>query len=381
MISDATSPNLIPDWMWVKEFEADSPFIDKVARVFNNFLLFATALISIACTISNNVFLHFASYLTIALVVRKIISIAIGCLVCPAVLKRKNKLKLEGDRQIEKIKQEGFIAEKISLYKSGVKYAAVCIAHQNTVQNGKWRIHALGAGQAMEDYISGLSEINFNQFQCNTLLINAPSVGSSGGWPTCYQMGAGFEAGLTYLEKTIKATHIIMNGYSLGGGMMAEAILNHDFTAGIKNNIHYLCISRVTFGRLSTVPAAIAGRIVSYITFGRLSTDATTAIAGKIVQPIFYLVGVELDGVSAAKKLSQLGISQIIVQHCSQGGTGSDDTIPDKVSLAYELHKEPEITNKIFLESHKIGHSETPKAIKNELNGYISDFLSSGFPK
>lgn len=34
------------------------------------------------------------------------------------------------------------------------------------------------------------------------------------------------------------------------------------------------------------------------------------AFVGQIVEPIFYMTGTELDGVAAARKLSQLGIQQ-----------------------------------------------------------------------
>ncbi len=132
--------------------------------------------------------------------------------------------------------------------------------------------------------------------------------------------GAGFEAGMKFLEREVKATHIIMRGLSLGGGMMGEAILNHDFTAGMKKDIRYLFIADRSFSRLSTV---------------------AVALVGLVVQPIFYITGTEPDGVAAACKLSQLGIQQIIIQHTSERGNGSDYVIPDNASLAYELHKNP----------------------------------------
>jgi len=46
-----------------------------------------------------------------------------------------------------------------------------------------------------------------------------------------------------------------------------------------------------------------------------------------------------LDGVGAARKLSDLRIQQIVIQHSSLEGEGSDDVIPDRTSLAYELHQ------------------------------------------
>ncbi len=51
--------------------------------------------------------------------------------------------------------------------------------------------------------------------------------------------------------------------------------------------------------------------------------------------------------------------------------------IPDNVSLAYEVHQDPTMTNKIFLESEHISHSEFPVDIENQLNGHIKQFLNT----
>lgn len=138
---------------------------------------------------------------------------------------------------------------------------------------------------------------------------------------------------------------------------MGEAIINHDFTEGMKKNIRYLSISDRSFSCLST----IAGILVS-----------------NIVKPIFYITGVELDGVGAARKLSQLGIRQIVIQHISIDGTGSDSSIPDNASLAYELHKDTTPKDKIFLESESISHNTSlPSDIENGLEYQIKEFIAS----
>jgi hypothetical protein len=170
-------------------------------------------------------------------------------------------------------------------------------------------------------------------------------------------MGAGFEAGIRFLEREVKAVHIIMRGLSLGGGMMGEAVLNHDFTEGMKKDIRYLSITDRSFSRLSTI---------------------AEALVGQIVKPIFYITGTELDGVAAARKLSQLGIQQIIIQHTSEGGTGSDYVIPDSTSLAYELHKDPTLESKVFLESQFITHNgQLPGNIENSLKRKIQEFVKN----
>lgn len=146
-----------------------------------------------------------------------------------------------------------------------------------------------------------------------------------------------------------------MRGLSLGGGMIGEAILHHDFTEGLKKDIRYLVISDRSFSRLATVAGAITHQLV---------------------KPIFYLVGLELDGVAAARKLSHLNIEQMIIQHISGGGAGNDGVIPDNASLAYELHKGSTLKHKTFLESKSIEHNDfLPPEIEADLCARIEKIL------
>lgn len=346
-----------PNWLSLSKYEAESTVSEKVTRVANN-VIFAYGAYVLA--MGETEAIPYISYLSLGLALRKAASTAIGYLVYPAALtsfsrSEKDYLIECGNSQIRKLERENFIVRKISLYKSGTRYAAVLITHSDTIQNGNWTMNALGNGMTIENSISDFAKKKFAN-NCSTLLINGPSVGQSGGWPTRYQMGAGFEAGIRFLESEVKATHIIMRGLSLGGGMMGEAILNHDFTEGMKRDIRYLFIADCSFSRLSTVAGALVG---------------------SIVKPIFYVTGTELDGVEAARKLSRLGIQQIIIQHTSEGGNGNDGVIPDSSSLAYELHKNPTLQGKTFLESESIPHNvPLPKNIEESLNGKIHKFVA-----
>jgi hypothetical protein len=304
--------------------------------------MFATGGTGLAC---------YASYLAMALTARKIASTIIGYIAYPAaaasLLPRSSDELAEQSRAVEEIvnylKEKGYTVKNISLYKSGIKYDGLIVTHASTSENGKWTINALGYNMKMEDRVKYVAGENFSN-ECNTLIINGPSVGQSGGWPTRYQMGAGFEAGLQYLEHKANAKYIIMHGFSLGGGMMAEAILNHDFKEGQKNNIHYLSISDRSFSRLSTSSGAMIG-------------EAAGMALGKIVELIFYITGTELDGVRAAQKLSKLAIKQFVIQH-NDLSNQTDGVILDSTSLAYELKKEKICEHKVFMESALIQHNE-----------------------
>lgn len=348
-------------------FHATATSFQRAKCIFNNL----TALAALSCPYaifkSNNKAFIYASSFSVLLIARKIVSIILGYIVYPAAALsfdknfKKDLLNISND-QIKSLEGSNCTVRKISLWKSGAKYDAMLIAPNETKNNGKWSIHALGNGMAFEGSIESLSLENY-LMGSNTLLINGPSVGESGGYPTHYQFGAPFESGLQFLEKEVKATHIIMKGLSLGGGMMGEAILQHDFTVGLKQGVKYLSISDRTFDKISTIAGAILG----------LGT-----LVEKTVQGIFYITGTELDGVKAAKKLSDLHIKHIIVQHNSPNNDGSDGIILDRTSLAYQLHKDPiTFTDKVYLEHNDMLHNEfLPWETQKSLNNEIEKFLS-----
>lgn len=348
-------------WLSLTQFKAQSTLLDSISRLVNSFICGASVYGLYACVTRRTGLLACVSYLAMALAARKVATAVIGYAVYPAALisfsrSSRADLELTKQRSIKVLEADNFTVKNISLYKSGIRYDALHISHRDTSHNGKWTIHALGNAMFMENHIEELAQENFAN-KTNTLLVSGPSAGNSGGWPTRYQMGAGFETGLKFLEKEVKATHIIMHGFSLGAGMLGEAILKHDFTEGLKQNIRYLSISDRSFSRLSTI---------------------AKAFVGKIIKPLFYVTGTELDGVKAAQKLSRLGIRQIVIQHTSKDATRSDGVIPDQASLAYELQKDPTLTNKIFLESTSIDHCNSlPKSIKKSLEQHIQDFIEN----
>jgi len=351
------SASAIPEWHSATSFTAKTNRQDQVNRVANN-ALFAGGLYgfySLCIGISGIGF--YASYAAAAFTIRKIAAAILGHIVYPASLTSypffNFSLKQQGQLQVDFIRQKGLHIQPITLHKSGTSYDAYLISHPKTHKSGKWTIHALGNAMAIENNLIQEAVKTYQQ-KSNTLLINGPSVGKSGGWPTRYQMGAGFEAGLQLLESVVKASHIAMDGFSLGNGMMAEAILQHDFTEGLKNNVRYLAVSSCSFSRLSTICKCFLGRFAA----------------------VLPIAGLELDGALAAKKLSDLGIRQVALQHTSQNDEGSDGIIPDRVSLASFLHKDLTLQGKEFLESDQISHNDPiPEKIKKQLDQRLQKFF------
>lgn len=234
---------------------------------------------------------------------------------------------------------------------------------------------ALGNGMAMEECLEDDAIENHERYQCNTLLINGPSVVQSRGWPTRYQFGAPYEAGLQFLEKEVKATHIIMKGLSLGGGMISEAILQHEFNPSIQ----YLCISDRTFCRLSTIANTMGPAILKRL-FGIEETTGKM-IVDYLLKPALAFSNTELDCIAAAKKISELGIQHIIIQHCSQikhrnkKWKTTDGIIPDMISLSHHL-KQTDFTKKIYLESETVLHNcSLPSKLSRQLKQHVNGFL------
>lgn len=355
------SPEDLPEWLSLSIYEAETTDLEKTNRVVNNCIFAAGLYGAYALATGGTGILVHASYLSLGLAIRKVTSTALGYFVYPAAFTSclccmRESILEEENSKIQQLEAENFIVKKILLYKSGTKYDAALITHPDSLQNNYWTINALDNGSIMECCILRIAKENFSN-NCNTLLINGPSVSQSGGWPTRYQLSAGLEAGIKFLEREVKATHIIMRGVSIGGATMGEAISNHDFTEGMKKNIRYLSITDCSFSRLSTMAGAFAGRAV---------------------KPLFYATGTELDGIAAARKLSQLGIQHIIINHSSASGNESDSVIPDNASLAYELHKEQPVENRLFLESPSIIHNKPlPLDIKASLNCEIQKFITS----
>jgi Chlamydia CHLPS protein (DUF818) len=340
----------------ISKYEAEADIREKVSRVCNN-VIFGLSICGAYSMLGGSIgLLTYPSYISSVLFSRKILSATITFIAYPAskILPDKNLKK--PIMNLNYLDDNGFIVRKIQLFKSGIKYEMVLLTTLRTALNGIWILHGMGSAGTVQKHAAHIVK-EVAPYCSNIILINGPSVGDSNGWPTRYQMGAGYEAGLQFLENEIKATHIMMWGFSLGGGMLAEAILQHDFTCGLNENIQYLYISDRTFSKMSTTGKSLIG---------------------SWVEKLFYCSGMELDGIEAAKKMSQLKIRHIIIQHQSPDNSGSDTVIPDKAGLAYGLHKEKLDSDKLFLESEKIPHNgKFPLEISETLRDEIKNFSHS----
>ncbi len=338
----------------LKPFVASTTFFEKADRV-TNYLIFPAAVLGLhALTIrkTKDRLITYSAYFAITYALRKIFSAAIGYMVYPAWQYPVDMLSRLAHHHITQLND--FTVRNITLYKSGVRYAGFVITKPG-LDPKKWSMHAFGNAMAMEHAMSEYAKENANN-GCNTLLLNGPSVGNSGGFPTRYAMGAGFEAGMQFLEKEMQATHLIFNGLSLGSGMLSEAVLSHTFQT---RKVRYLAISDRTFADLVKIAKFFVQRVIG-------------SLGNPLCDILFHFSGTNLRGVAAAHKLSHLRIQQIVIQSTLK----NDGVIPKEASLLTAL-RSTSLSHFTPLESPDIRHNDPlPKNIQEQLDGEIREFLS-----
>lgn len=355
-------------WQSLTTFYASTSFYEKVGRAVNN-VLFSAAIYSVYTLASRNVkqLPRPVYYILIAWAVRKIAEAVVGYCTHFAIYKSQAELQAQEEVETQDLVQRGYSVQRISLNKSGIAYNAMIVTHPTIESNGKWCLNAQGNNQAMEENLSVIAQVNFAR-KCNTLIINGPAVGGSfleklWVFPTRYQFGAGFEAGLQLLEKIVQATHIVIQAHSLGNGMVSEGILQHDFPT---DKVNYLLISDRTFSRLSVIVRIF----IAHILGGTLG-----AVVGGTASLICYLTGAELDGIAAAKKWTASRLPQIIAQHGI--GSGTDGIIPDDAGLAKEFPQVEHEDKCILLSKHIRHNGFLSSDVQDQMNPLIDRFLQS----
>ena len=151
--------------------------------------------------------------------------------------------------------------------------------------------------------------------------MDGPAVGGSSGFPTTYGMGAAQEVGLQFLENAMKAKKILLYGTSLGGGAQSEGILTHDF----KKDVQYMVWSDRTFDTLS-----------------HTASQMVTPIA----EPLFWLLGISLNGVAAGQRLKELNIKHIITQNSLDS---KDNILPHENLKKYNEKGSNDVLQKDFI--------------------------------
>lgn len=262
----------------------------------------------------------------------------------PINIKQLDRIREESMKLLNK---KGYIVRPVFLQKNNICYNGLLIGHKDTIKNRQWVLQATSNYEPIEHTAETYSQIYKERSGFNTLLINGPGVGRSKGEANPENMGAAFEASISFLEMVVKAKKIAIAGRSLGGSAISEAINQHKFKPGIS----YLVIRQMTFDKVSNMCSKVVANI-----FPRVSRIVSRIVK---IKSLVKWAGCEIDSVYASKKLSDLGIREVIVQAADKTIDGkavpnkenfvSDGVIFARASLGYRLIKDKVTNNKVFL--------------------------------
>jgi len=399
-------------------FQATSSWTEIATRIFNDIMFGITVLNvvnkrwpilinkltypkfitdSASLTASMSFSSNILKKLSLIIVARKIFSVIIHLIVYLAAplswfMTKCRNLNKQREVTIEDLQKHGFDVTRVTLQKSGNTYDAFQITHTNN-KEGQWVQIAGGnawIGEQLGPSILLILAKQYIPLNLNILYINGPGVGRSSGFPTSYSIAAAQEAGMQYLE-VIGAQKILMHGISLGGGAQGEGIQLHDFTFAKQRNIKYMVWSDRTFSTLSSAAHAMVPEMFKFLPQAALKSLTF------LVRPIFYILGIELDGIKSAHRIKELELKQIVTQHSVlelQGNIGilphegdikddgSDDIIPNKASLYVGLRKDKTFTDDKrikFYGNSFVDHNSPslPKEVQDHVEKEINEFMQS----
>lgn len=292
----------------------------------------------------------YAARFILILAIRKIFASTIGYLVFSSTLYSRTRLRREGEERMQGLIDEGYQVKKVTLIKSGLTFTGIAVSHPHA-NPGNWTLRAVDDGEHIERELRKAGSDQVVGF--NTFFLNGPGIGENQGLPTPENAGSIFDAGLQYLESMETVRRIRMVGFGRGTGFIGEGVIAHDFEPGMKKGIFYQAEMDRGSDRLSN---EIAERLW---------------LIKPLVKGILFILGIEMDGIKAAKKLHALGIKQIVV-NCD----GNDGRIRARASLAYGLRREgiyPAGSTDIITDPG-ITHSQLPHHIHPKLRRKIKDF-------
>jgi len=200
----------------------------------------------------------------------------------------------------------------------GIKYDGVLSGRLEDMIAGRLVLRLGGNAEPYETSFEGQTLLH-SESGFATVQINPPAVGRSQGKPLASTMAEAARLGILFVEAISKQyqqqrqnqkAKIVLKGFSLGAGALAEAMASHCFKT---EDANYMVMSINTFGRLSDVPAGMVSQFVRQPILRKVCHTVCSIANG-----IFRVLGVEMDGVRTAQRLSELGIPQIVIQACYQ---------------------------------------------------------------
>ncbi len=183
----------------------------------------------------------------------------------------------------------GWKYKRFTVRVDGLNIDATVMAQESTLHNGRWVLNSLGNIQLYEQKIKNSWRLKriLKQTGSNAVLFNYPGVESSSGEPRTKTLVKAYQTMLKFLETEVKAKEIIGYGYSIGGGVQGESLKTHSF----KDGIRYLFIKDRSFSSLARVVSSWTG-----------------------LGFLLPALGWSLNSIDSSRRLSSLGIPEIIMQ-------------------------------------------------------------------
>jgi len=152
--------------------------------------------------------------------------------------------------------------KRFTIQADGNDIDAILVGKPSTLGNGRWMLVSLGNNETYEETL----EKNcfyplMTSLETNAIFFNYPCVGSSQGTPTKHAAVSAYSGALDYIEKKLDPKEIIGYGYSLGGGIQAEALSTHTFS----EDIAYSFVYDRTFADFVSLVTAITLKILGWL--------------------------------------------------------------------------------------------------------------------
>lgn len=230
----------------------------------------------------------------------------LGRLVVPASLSKIDTKELSIRSDMD------WFVKRVAIEVDGLVVDGALLGRHKNIASKRWILYSNGNGEFFErNLMSSYFRALCYNLDANAVVFNYPGVGASNGRTERDDLKRSYQAWLAFLEdseKGIGAKEIIGFGYSLGGGVQADAITGHSF----KENVRYLFIKSHTFSNLSSIAKTHIERGLN------LCLDSTSKlsrcfanVAGHISKWTLQLFGWNIDVAKSSLKLKQ---SEIILQ-------------------------------------------------------------------
>lgn len=269
------------------------------------------------------------------------------------VRRRLDSCRLDFARQLL---TKNFTVLRVALQDpQGVTYDGILAGRAMNIAAGRFVVRFGGSLEAYEATFAAEALLH-DEALFATIQINGPGTGRSQGVPTVRGLQEAARMSLLFAEALSRQYRsfrhgcrgkIMLKGFDLGGGALAQAITQHLFKTE-ENDYEVMFIN--TFGRLSNLP----GHYISQFVGNALLKRAVKIICS-LAGPLFRALGIELDVVAASERLTELNIPQVIVQACHKVDGKilplDDGIIGGEASLVAELQRRDLLKGKTVVQN------------------------------